>query len=140
MRLENFGIHSPIELQSGNLLWDLHNVSDFRGLELLPTENVAVMNWHGRTVPNHRNSGEKESSGISLRFKNLQFLRVGERDGGLPLTEDTCVSEVLKVDPAIEHVEPHMRTRRDWKPSDSFRLIFRFQSGGRLKSGRTALN
>jgi len=72
---------------------------------------------------------------MSLLFKNLQFLHVAARDGNLPLTEDTCVSEVLKVDPAIEHVEPHMRTRRDWEPSDSFRLIFRFQSGRLIEIG-----
>jgi hypothetical protein len=91
------------------------------------------MRWHGRTGPKH--SDEKEPSGMSLLFKNLQFLHVAARDGNLPLTEDTCVSEVLKVDPAIEHVEPHMRTRRDWEPSDSFRLIFRFQSGRLIEIG-----
>jgi hypothetical protein len=63
-----------------------------------------------------------------LHFKNLQFLQIGARDIELPLSEDTCVWYVLKVDPAVEAADPYLRTRRDWKSSDSFRLIFRFQS------------
>ena len=66
---------------------------------------------------------------MTLRFKDLQLLHLGVRDGDLPLTEDTCVSDVLKVDPTIEGVEPYKRTRHDWKPTDSFRLVFQFQSG-----------
>lgn len=129
MRLENFDIHSSIELQSGNLVWDLHNVADFDGLELIPTENTVIMRW---TVPPRSNPWgcyENKFSGLTLRFKNLQLLQVGARDSELPLSEDTCVSDVLKVDPELQGTDPYMRTRRDWKPTDSFRLLFQFQSG-----------
>ena len=128
MRLENCEIHSSIEFKTGNIVWELHNFAEFRGLELIPTENMAVMRW---TVPAGSNPWgcyENKFSGMVLRFKNLQFLHVGMRDRELPLTEDTCVSDILKVDPAIESIEPYMRTRRDWKPTDSFRLVFQFQS------------
>jgi hypothetical protein len=64
---------------------------------------------------------------MTLRFKNLQLLHLGARDKGLPLTEDTCVSDVLKVDPTLEGVEPYMRACRE--PTESFRLVFQFQSG-----------
>ncbi len=128
MRLENFEIHSSIELQTGNLFWDLHNVFDFVGLELTPTENMVVMRWSVPAESNPRVFYGHKFSGMTLRFKNLQFLHLGARDRDLPLTEDTCVSDVLKVDPTIESVEPYIRTRRDWKPTDSFRLVFWFQS------------
>jgi len=129
MRLENFEIHSSIELQTGNLFWDLHNFADFVGLELIPTENMAVMRWSAPAESNPWGCYENKFSGMTLRFKDLQLLHLGARDRDLPLTEDTCVSDVLKVDPTIEGVEPYMRTRRDWKPTDSFRLVFQFQSG-----------
>jgi hypothetical protein len=126
MRFENFEIDSSIELQSGNMSWDLHNVADFLGLELLPAENAAVMKW---ALPSGSNrSNENKFFGMELRFKNLQFLHIGARDSELPLTEDSCVWYVLKVDPAVEGTDPYMRTRRDWTPTDSFRLVFRFQS------------
>jgi hypothetical protein len=128
MRLENFEIHSSIELQTENFLWDLHNAADFRGLELIPAENAAVMRWTLPSGPNPSDRDGNKFSGMTLRFKNLQFLHIGARDSELPFTEDTCVSDVLKVDPAVEGVDPYMRTRRDWKPTDSFRLVFRFQS------------
>ena len=64
---------------------------------------------------------------MMLRFKNLQLLHLGARDKRLPLTEDTCVSDVLKVDPTLEGVEPYMRACRAL--TDSFRLVFQFQSG-----------
>jgi len=127
MRLENFEIHSSIELQTENLFWDLHNFADFAGLELIPAENMAIMRW---TVPPESNPWgcyENKFSGMALRFKNLQLLHLGARDKGLPLTEDTCVSYVLKVDPTVEGVDPSMRACRE--PTDSFRLVFQFQSG-----------
>jgi hypothetical protein len=66
---------------------------------------------------------------MTLRFNDLQFLQIGPRERALPLTEDTCIANVLKVDPDIENVNPFMRTLAPWNPSDSFRLVFQFQSG-----------
>jgi hypothetical protein len=129
MKLENFEIcSSSIELQTGNTIWDLHNVFDFCGLELIPSENAAVMRWNLPPGSNHPSISGTKFSGMTLRFKNLQFLHVGKRDADLPLTEDTCIWYVLKVDPNIGHVDPYMRCPRDWKPADSFRLVFAFQS------------
>ena len=129
MRLRNFEIRSEIELQTGNLFWDIHNFADFCGLELLPAHNSAVMKW---TVPKQSNpwgSPENKSSGMNLYFGDLQFLKISPRDPGMPLTEDSCVSDILKVDPNIQYDDPYMRTRRNWAPGDSFRLVFQFQSG-----------
>ena len=127
MRLENFEVSSDIELQSGNLSWDLYNFADFDRLELISTENAAMMRWSVPSSPNPWGCYENNSSGMALRFKDLRFLHVGSRDKGLPLTEDTCVSYVLKVDPTIDAVDPYLRTRNDWK--EDFRLVFHFQSG-----------
>ena len=45
MRLQNFEISSSIELQSGGLFWDIHNFAKFDGLELIQSENAAIMRW-----------------------------------------------------------------------------------------------
>jgi hypothetical protein len=74
MKLENFEIHSSIELQSENFLWDLQNVAAFRGLELIPSENAAVMRWTLPSGPNPSDRDGSEFSGMTLCFKNLQFL------------------------------------------------------------------
>ncbi len=131
MRLENFEIRSEIELQTSNLIWELHNFADFLGLELIPAENIAVMRWSVPSATNPWGCLENKSSGMTLRFKNLQFLKIGPRDKDLPLTEDTCVSDILKVVPGNEGIDPYLRTCLDG--SDSFRLIFQFQSGREIE-------
>ena len=129
MKLENFEIcPSSIELKMGSSFLDLHNVFGFRGLELIPSEDAAVMRWNVPSNSNHSRIHEMKFSSLTLRFKNLQFLHVGGRDGDLPVTEDTCLWYVLKVDPNMENVDPYMRTHREWKSADSFRLVFAFQS------------
>ena len=66
---------------------------------------------------------------MKLYFDNLQFLKISPRDPDMPFTEDACVRHILKVDPEIQHDDPYMRTRNNWAPDDSFRLVFQFQSG-----------
>jgi hypothetical protein len=127
MRLTNFEISSSIELQSGGLFWDLHNFADFSGLELIPSENAAVMRWRvSASTPNPWGSVENKFSGVELRFEKLMFLNVGPRDEEMPMSEDTCMSRVLRVDPNIVHEQPYMRQVQDLR--DSFRLAFSFQS------------
>ena len=127
MRLENFEIHSEIVLQTGTLFWDLHNFADFLGLELIPEENKAIMRWAVASNSNPWGCYENRFSGMTLCFKSLQYLHLGARDKRLPLTEDTCVSGVLKVDPKLEGTNVYLRACREL--NDSFRLVFHFQSG-----------
>jgi hypothetical protein len=63
---------------------------------------------------------------MKLRFVGLQFIRVTPRDKDLPLSEDTCVSDILRVDPRIEHADPYMRAVLEM--TDLFRLAICFQS------------
>lgn len=128
MRLENFDIHSSIELQTKDRFWDLHNASHFCGLEFIPDENALVMRWSAASSSSLWGPYEPKFSGMALHFKNLRFFNIGPRDESLPLAEDACVWYVLKIDPAVEDPDPYMRTRREWKLADSFRLVFRFQS------------
>jgi hypothetical protein len=135
MKLKNFEISREIELQTGNLFWDIHNFAHFEGLELIPASNVVVMKW---TVPRRTNPwgcSENKYSGMTLYFDNLNFLKLTQRDPDMPLTEDTCVSAILKVDPAIQHDELYMRTPKDWGPDHSYRLAFQFQSGRVVEVG-----
>jgi hypothetical protein len=127
MKLQNFEISSSIEFQSGGLFWDLHNFADFDGLELIPTDNAALMRWSVPSSSNPWGCDENKFAGMELHFKNLLFLRIGPRDKEMPMSEDTCVSDVLMVDPAIELDDPYARQTQ--KTSASFRLVFQFQSG-----------
>jgi hypothetical protein len=126
MRLQNFEISSSIEFQSGGLFWDIHNFAKFDGLELIRTENAAVMRWSVPVASNPWGCYANKFAGMELHFKNLLFLRVGPRDEEMPMKEDSCVSAVLMVDPAIEYDEPYMRQVREM--TASFRLAFQFQS------------
>jgi len=127
MRLRNFEIYSSIEFQSGGLFWDVHNFATFDGLELIRIENAAVMRWSvPADVSNPWGSYGNGFTGMELHFKNLHFLLVGPRDEQMPMSEDSCVSAVLMVDPAIEHDDPYMR--RVQEITNSFRLVFQFQS------------
>jgi hypothetical protein len=127
MRLQNFEISSSIEFQSGGLFWDAHNFANFDGLELIPAENAAVMRWSVPSASNPWGCYENKFAGMELHFKNLLFRRIGPRDEEMPMSEDSCVSAVLMVDPAIEHDDPYMRQVQEI--TDSFRLVFQFQSG-----------
>ena len=127
MRLQNFEISSSIEFQSGGLFWDVHNFAKFDGLELIPAENAVVMRWSVPSASNPWGCYENKFAGMDLYFKNLLFLSVGPRDEEMPMSEDSCVSAVLMVDPAIEHDDPYMRQVQEI--TDSFRLVFQFQSG-----------
>src|SRR5262249_32945987 len=126
MKFQNFEISSSIEFQSGGLFWDVHNFANFDGLELIRQENAAVMRWSVPTVANPWGCYENKFAGMELYFKNLLSLHIGPRDQDMPMTEDTCVSAVLMVNPAIQHDEPYMRQIQAM--SDSFRLLFQFQS------------
>jgi len=116
MKLKNFDISSEIELQTGSLFWDIHNFAKFEGLELIPSHQCRCYEMD-----------RAKYSGMTLYFDNLTFLKLTARNPDLPLTEDTCVASILKVDPKIRHDEPYMRTRPDWELA-SFHLVFQFQS------------
>ncbi len=106
MRLRNFEICSSIEFQSGGLFWDVHNFASFDGLELICAENAVVMRWNvPSSVSNPWGGYGNKFVGMELHFKNLLFLFIGPRDEEMPMSEDTCVSAVLMVNPAIEHVD-----------------------------------
>ena len=137
MRLQNFEISSSIELQSAGLFWDLHNFARFLGLEIIPAENIALMSWSVPKGPNPWGCNENKFAGMKLRFTGLQVIRLSPRDPDLPLTEDICVSEILKVDPRVDHADPHMRAV--WEMTDRFHLAISFQSRRMIELGSEAV-
>lgn len=126
MKLQNFEVSGSIELQSGNLFWDLHNFANFDGLELIPEDDSVVMRWSVPEGHNPWRCHENRFRGMELVFKDLLFLQVGLRDIELPMTEDSCVARIFKVDPKTNHPELYMRQIQH--PDDDFRLAFEFQS------------
>jgi hypothetical protein len=131
--MKNFEIASSIELFSGGLNWDLHNFANFCGLLLVPAENVVNMTWQVPATQNPWGSRENKFVGMKLHFSGLQFLHVGLRDEHLPLTEDDCVSDILKVNPDLHHTDPYMRAVLEM--TDHFRLAFCFQSRRMIEIG-----
>jgi hypothetical protein len=126
MRLHNFEVSSSIEFRSGGLFWDIHNFANFEGLELIRSENAAVMRWSVPVASNPWGCHENKFVGMELHFEDLLFLHVGPRDEEIPMTEDSCVSAVLMVSTTIEHEELYLRQVREI--TSSFRLAFQFQS------------
>jgi len=130
MKLLNFDLSLPShshELTSLGLDWDMHNFADFVGLELMPETNSAVMRWIVPDATNPWGCTRNKFSGCELRFSNLKYLQVTDRDLELPLTEDSCLAGVSKVD--IKRTEPpEFRTRKLWNSDDEFCLWFHFQS------------
>lgn len=131
MKLNNFEITNLIEFKSGGLFWDIHNFAYFDGLELLQTENTAVMHW---SVPNIELNpwGCRENTfiGMELHFKNLLFLNIGPRDDGMPISEDSCVSAIMMTSP-LTNSDPYLPQAQ--KGADDCRLVFEFQSGRRIE-------
>ena len=124
MRLVNFELSKPsysIELIGLDTVWDLHNNGHFRGIDVNPNDNTAVMKWTllGNTATTY--------SGCNLIFQNLKLLLVSPRDDEFPYSEDLCISGISKIIP--DHAEkPEYRTKRRWRPSDTFHLLFQFES------------
>jgi hypothetical protein len=135
MRLSNFIVKSSIELMSGELNWDLHNGVKFKGLELVPPENAAVMRWRALNIKNPSGSFENRHSGLDIWFRDLSFLKIGPRDDELPLTEDTCVADILLVDPDVKNDDPYLRIANTADGNSSFHLLFAFQSRRSIEIG-----
>ena len=75
MRLQNFEICSSIEFQSGGLFWDVHNFAIFDGLELIRTENAAVMRWSAPTAVSNPWGGYGNKFAGIVAFQELAFLQ-----------------------------------------------------------------
>jgi hypothetical protein len=135
VKLKNFEISSEIELQTNNLFWDIHNFATFVGLELIPASNAVVMKWVVPKGANPWGCTENRFSGMTLYFDNLRLLTLTPRDIDMPLTEDSCLAAILKVDPNIQQNELYLRTRTKWELNDSFCLAFQFQSGRVIEIG-----
>jgi hypothetical protein len=131
LRFRNFEISSSIGFLSEGLFWDVHNFAQFEGLRLVVEENAAVMRWRVPTGSNPWGYFENKFIGMELYFKNLLFLHVGERDEEMPMTEDTCVSAILKVDPATQNDEPYLR--QVLTMTNFFHLLFLFQSARKIE-------
>jgi len=131
VKLLNFDLMSPNhahEITGLGLDWDIHNFADFVGLELLPETNSAVMRWIVPGATNPWGCTRNNFSGCELRFSSLKYIEITDRDSDLPLTEDSCLAGVSKVD-IIRTELPQFRTRKLWNTDEEFCLWFRFQSG-----------
>lgn len=125
MRLKNFDIPSSVELASHGLFWDLHNCAYFEGLELIQSKNAVAMTWS--VLAAHPWGGPKNDfAGVQLFFDNVSYLHVGPRDHEMPMSEDSCVAAILRVDPKTANEDPHKRQVHN--QISHFRLVFVFWS------------
>ena len=89
MKLTNFHINNDnIALNYNGHYLDIHNNYDFRGFNLDTLSNQLELKW---TRSNEEWANEK-LCGFKLVFQNVTFLKIKERDSGLPFTEDTCMN------------------------------------------------
>src|SRR6266404_4411826 len=80
------------------------------------------------------------SSSIELQSAGLFWdLHNFARFLGLAIipTENICVSEILKVDPRVDHADPHIRAV--WEMTDRFHLAICFQSRRMIELGSEAV-
>src|SRR3954465_14494880 len=135
MKLLNFDLSSPnytIELSGMGLEWDLHNFADFAGLQLLPENNSAEMRWTVSPGENHWGCRKNKRVGMKLRFADLNYLEVTERDPELPMSEDSCLASVSKINK--DRSKPRkFRTQESWSIGDEFCLWFQFQGGREIE-------
>jgi len=124
MTLLNFELVTPsfaIELVGLDYVWDLHNAGRFLGVSLDAAKNTASMKWEVSGAPMGKYAG------CSLMFAGLKFLVVSARDHELPLSEDSCISNISKVLPD-PRLESPLRMKAQWKEDEPFHLLFEFQS------------
>lgn len=95
MRCDNFILESPggVVLLALGHAWDLHNCVDFRGLRYEPLLGEVVLEWS--PLPEYRSNpwGDvtNKATGCRLRFREVQSVRIGPREGSYPAEDATCV-------------------------------------------------
>lgn len=127
MKLKNFEISSEIELQTGNLFWDIHNFAAFVGLELIPASNAVVMKWAVPKEGNPWGCTENRFSGMTLYFDNLRLLTLTPRDIDMPLTEDSCVAGILKWTPTFSRMNCICELAPNGNLTTHFAWLFNFR-------------
>lgn len=131
MELLNFELYGDgisLEWQGSN--FDLHNNFNFEGFNYnLPLRQLKLV-WRRSTGAWAKNAA---LLGLTLVFQNVSFLKVKERDGEYPFTEDDCLCN-------ISHHPTEMRDEFDSvmlgksSPGDDLTLSFQSEWGIKINS------
>ncbi len=89
MRLTNFHIdNDSIALNYNDKYLDLHNNFDFRSFNYDVTSRQLELIW----TRSHEDWSNESICAFKLVFRDIQFLKIRERDISLPATEDSFLS------------------------------------------------
>ena len=89
MKLINFDIENDnIAIRYNGQYLDLHNCYEFRAFQFDNISRTFSLTWT-RSLEEWSN---EERCGFRLLFKQVTYLKVRERDGDLPYTEDACLN------------------------------------------------
>ena len=119
----NFNIYENHAIHFEGKHLDLHNNYDFQGFVFSVEKRQLILNWKSTKadwVP------RDNPLSLAITIHNVEFLKVTPRDGGMPFSEDSCLSD-LTYFPSSER-ENDECIQAQQKPNDGDDLIFKFQN------------
>jgi len=130
MKMLNFmllGEPYAIAIEAFDCIWDLHNVSDFRGFEQDIQNRTLTLRWR---VNRDHASREYPAEAFGLIFRSADYFEVTPRDQGTPFSEDECLHAVSRV----VRGESLPRSPKDIEGLD-YDLLLELQSGQHIRIG-----
>jgi hypothetical protein len=93
MKLSNFEIEDRIALRYLGQYFDLHNDFDFYEFKYSVSSQVLELQWNTFEEINNGFSVNNFTK-LKLLFSTVNYLKIQERDSGMPITEDKCVNVI----------------------------------------------
>ena len=100
MELTNFHLEQSICAVGLGCVWDLHNVCDFAGIELLPKEGAARLRWivlHSLIPEVARQEGQRGVSSCAIRFDGVSAISAAVSRSRTDLRNATTLDQVSLV-------------------------------------------
>ncbi|MBK8640747.1 MAG: hypothetical protein IPN15_00600 [Saprospiraceae bacterium] len=132
MVLTNFDIDKKdsIALNYKGQYLDLHNNFDFRSYHYDTSANCFELTW----TRSHEDWANEKICGFKLVFREVRFLKFRERDNSLPLTEDTCLSDIGFLPPEMrDDFDIIISREANYKNDNNDDLNIVFQGGQGIK-------
>lgn len=103
---------------------DLHNNFDFISLEYDIETMTLILRWlksSGDWVP------KDELLGLALLHKNVSYLTISSRDPEMPLSEDSCLSDITFFPSSSREINDNIMDKSF--PEEGDDILYMFQSG-----------
>ncbi|GAA4296174.1 hypothetical protein [Nibribacter koreensis] len=127
MKLSNFEIEDSIALRYANQYLDLHNDYDFTDFKYSVSSQIFEMSW---TPIQSISTVTNPVTGLKLRFEEVDFLKIQERDNEMPYSEDTCIDIIGFLPQEMREVMDSFGAKPDYENDD---MVFHFRGGQTIK-------